>query len=182
MNLVRSVPEVVFSGPVLATLSFGRCVGVSEVDWLGPLAEADEEEYDYADSCPAVVEAGEEFEVVVGEATVTCVVPAVPTDEVEWELLVEPSEGHSGLLDVLRYATYEVTLSEGEQFDPALLGWHRVVFGDQVVGLSPFSYAGDLERLLFLESEPKDQQLFNWVGGSFRQFDSFDELVEAAAG
>ena len=100
----------------------------------------------------------------------------------EWELLVEPSEGHSGLLDVLRYATYEVTLSEGEQFDPALLSWHRVVFGDQVVGLTPFSYAGDLERLLFLESEPKDQQLFNWVGGSFRQFDSFDELVEAAAG
>jgi len=167
---------------VLATLSFGRCIEVSVVDWLGPLAEADEEEYDYADSCPAVVEAGEEFEVVVGEATVTCVVPAVPTDEAEWELLVEPSEGHSGLLDVLRYATFEVTLSEGESFDPALLVWRRVVFGDWVVGLTPFAYAGDPDRLLFVESEPKGREFSNWVGGSFRQFDSFDELVAAAAG
>lgn len=146
------------------------------------MAEAAEEEYDYADSCPAVVEAGDEFEVVVGEATVPCVVPAVPTDALEWELLVEPSEGHSGLLDVLRYATYEVTLGEVEQFDPALLGWRCVVFGDQVVGLTPFAYAGDLDRLLFLESGPKGQQLFNWVGGSFRQFDSFEELVAAAVG
>lgn len=152
------------------------------MDWFGPLAGADEEEYDYLDSCLAVVEAGEEFEVVVGESAVTCVVPATATEEAVWEVFVEPSEGNSGLLETLRYATLEVTLGVGEKFDPALLGWQRVVFGDWVVGLTPFAYAGDPDRLLFVESEPKGQEFSNWVGGSFRQFNSFDELVAAAAG
>jgi len=145
------------------------------------LAGADEEEYDYLDSCLAVVDAGEEFEVVVGESAVTCVVPATATEEAVWEVFVEPSEGHSGLLETLRYATLEVVLRVGEKFDPALLGWQRVVFGDSAVGLVPVSYAGDSDRLEFISWEPKNQVFFNWVGGSFRQFDSFAELVEAAS-
>lgn len=153
----------------------------AELNWLGPLAAADPEEpeYDYADCCRAVLEPGEEFEVVVGEAAVTCVVPAVPTEEESRKLLAEPSESNSGLLSTLRYCSFDVDLSEDEQFDPALLGWQCVVFGDLELGLAPVSYGGDPDRLEFSDSEPKGDALFNWVAGSFRQFDSFDELFKA---
>jgi hypothetical protein len=93
-----------------------------------------------------------------------------------------PSEGYSGRLDTLRYSAFEVDLSDDKQFNPAMLGWQRVVFGDLDLGLAPVSYGGDPDRLLFVESETKAVSFFNWVVGTFRQFDSFEELVAAAAG
>ena len=167
---------------MLATLSFDRCVGASEIDWLGPLADANPDEYDYAESCVAVLQPGEEYQVVVGELAFTCVVPALPTVEKALELLAVTTEGYSGRLDTLRYSVFEVDLIDDEQFNPAMLGWQCVVFGDLDLGLAPVSYGGETDRLLFVESEPKAEEFFNWVVGSFRQFDSFEELIADAAG
>jgi hypothetical protein len=167
---------------MLATITFGRCLEAAELDWLGPLAEANVEEFDYAESCAAVLEPGAAFEVVVGEIAVTCVVPALPSEEKALELLAVPSVGYSGRLDILRYCIFEVELGEEEQFNPAILGWQHVVFGDLDLGLAPVSYGGDPDRLLFVESAPKATEFFNWFVGSFRQFNSFEELVASADG
>ena len=162
----------------VATVTFGRCFEVSQIDWFVPLAEADEEEYDYVDSCSAVLNSGEEFEVSVEGVAVTYTVPATATKVEVSEIMVEPAESQSGQIDVLRYATFEVTLNGDEQFDPALVDWQCVLFGDEVVGLTPVSYSGDTDRLLFVESEPKDRSFFNWVEDSFIGFSSFDEMIE----
>ena len=162
----------------LATVTFGRCFEVSQIDWFVPLAEADEEEYDYVDSCPAVLNSGEEFEVSVEGVAVTYTVPATATKVEVSEVMVEPAENQSGQIDVLRYATFEVELNGDEQFDPALVDLQSVLFGDEVVGLTPVSYSGDTDRLLFVESDSKDRSFFNWVDDSFTGFSSFDEMVE----
>ena len=66
---------------VVATLSFGRCLGAAEVACLGLWPRLTWRSSTMAESSEAVLETGAAFDVVVGEFVVTCVLPALPTEE-----------------------------------------------------------------------------------------------------
>ena len=163
-----------------ATLNFYNCSSVAVVDWLGPVAEANEDDFDYIEGYEAVLHPGSEFEVDVDGVTTTCIVPSTTTDEETLQLLTEPSEDCSGQENILRYSSFEVVLNEGEKFNSDLIGWKKVILGNLELGLVPVSYDGDTDRLEFTESDIKGTEYSNWVDGNFVYLSSFEELVEVA--
>jgi len=163
-----------------ATLNFYNCSSVAVIDWLGPVTEAYEYEFDYVKGYEAVLHPGSKFEVAVDGVTTTCVVPLTPTDEETLQLLTEPCEDCSGQENILRYSSFEVVLNEGEQFNSDLIGWKKVILGNMELGFVPVSYAGDTDRLEFTESDIKGTEYSNWVEGNFVYLSSFEELVEVA--
>jgi hypothetical protein len=167
-----------------ATLVFHFCVGLSDVDSSAPLAETDVvQDFHLINGCQVLLSPGEEFGFRLDGVLVSDHrVPAVPTEGNDIELLPAPVEGHSGLCKTFYKAEYAVWLGQGEHFNSSLLGWQRVLFGGERWGLTPVSYDGEPRRLEFLASTPKDSSYFNWCDGEFREFDSFEELVEAAMG
>jgi hypothetical protein len=163
-----------------ATLNFSNCSSVAVVDWLGPVAEANEDDFDYIEGYEAVLHPGSEFEVDVDGVMTTCIVPSTTTDEETLQLLTEPSEDCSGQENILRYSSFEVVLNEGEKFNSDLIGWKKVILGNLELGLVPVSYDGDTDRLEFTESDTKGTEYSNWVEGNFVYLSSFEELVEIA--
>ena len=169
----------------MAALIFGSCFALSEV-WL-PVKHCDNrfdpDKADKANTTICIVD-GENFDFLIDGVPTTFPVPDAPT-EAEPLVLLEKvldsvAEGVVGLCDDLRFATYGINLSEGETFDPSLLGWQKVLFGDSSWGMTPISYAGDTDPFEFVgldATQVKQSQFFGWVAGEFREVDSSEELV-----